>query len=528
MKHFFRQLPWFLLPALAGWCAVSWMKGPIRTSESAEVVKPVSTADTAAVLYRKVAWKSTDAASTVEWEAFIRLLATTTDKELLWKYYHEKTDSGTTAFIQRRLIELDPANTIRRALSEADGALIDTWGAAIANGWAVHQSDEMLANTLHEISPDLRKRKEPGVHFAMQALTRALGLDRVLRIGLAAEFDAIPECADWVFFNLAQTSPDLARNSLGRISNPVMLAKARAGFLRGLVISHPEETLRWLETPDFAQSEADAAALRAVVADKSPASLMPVLARRSELRQDVNLLKTMAKGLGNEPQAAAWGNNVLDGSIRREFLIELALAQMSVNQQAALDTLAMLPQKDRTNFLQERNFRWDAAMKAHPILERYCRTHISYHERDAFNTLAKTDPQAAFQQLQPSLPRMSDSDKFNAACQISNTAPGLAWQLLQPQPGQQIDNKYYSFLANWVTKDPTAAAAWATEHPIQNRDANLNIVSTLADMDEAKARTFADSLGDPELRNQAAKLVRQRATSRSFFLNNAPATSINK
>ena len=91
----------------------------------------------------------------------------------------------------------------------------------------------------------------------------------------------------------AQTSSDLARNSLGRISNPVMLAKARAGFLRWLVISHPEETLRWLETPDFAQSEADAAAVRAVVADKRPASLMPVLARRSELRQDVNLLKEM-------------------------------------------------------------------------------------------------------------------------------------------------------------------------------------------------------------------------------------------
>ncbi len=366
MKRIAHAVCWFFLPAAAAWVGTTCLVQP----PPAPAISPAGLAraeeEKPDALFSRVQWKSPDHASTPEWEALLRMLATTTDTALLWKYLGLCNDDATCAFIQRRLVELDPAGTITRAVRDSEHHLIDTWANAIAWGWAVHQTDDVLTATLRSVSGDLRKIKEPGVHHAMLAFTRCLGVERVLRLGLAAEFDALPATWQWIFQHMAMDSPEAALQKIGLVKNPALLAAARQGLLRGLADSRPDEALRLLETDDF--SAIDSASTRLQIAEKSPASLMPVLARHPELRKQADLLDAMAKNLGRDPQAAAWGNSLLEGGVRREFLSDLAKAQAGWDQRAALDTLAMLPEPERISFLEGSQAGWDAAALEHPVL----------------------------------------------------------------------------------------------------------------------------------------------------------------
>ncbi len=74
------------------------------------------------------------------------------------------------------------------------------------------------------------------------------------------------------------------------------------------------------------------------------------------------------------------------------------------------------------------------------------------------------------------------------------------------------------YFDDWVQHDPAAAADWAAAHTLPHRSTTMSLVTALADTDEARARTYANSLPDPDWRQQALTLVRQRTAGRAMIL----------
>lgn len=139
---------------------------------------------------------------------------------------------------------------------------------------------------------------------------------------------------------------------LERICRPVMLELAEKDPVQAQALFH---AMGW---PDGSHD------LLEKWADADPAAAFAEVAQAGW----DSLGNTMAKNLGRDPQAAAWGNSLLEGGVRREFLSDLAKAQAGWDQRAALDTLAMLPEPERISFLEGSQAGWDAAALEHPVL----------------------------------------------------------------------------------------------------------------------------------------------------------------
>ena len=455
---------------------------------------------------QRLDWKNPEISGTVPWESFVRRVAACTDQETLWSIYRGPINSVTAALIQHRLMELAPADTLRRALQDTDGAR-EMWGMAIGHAWAVHESDEVLASAIQQWAPTLKAVKEPQVHHYLRDLTRCLGVERIIRLCQQTGFDAIPDVWHWLFSHCGKTSPELAASLMGKVP-PAMMNSAREGYINGLIESRPEQALHWLGTQEFDPAKADA--LRLKLAEKIPGSLMLHLEKIPRLLKDQNLLKEMVKGLGSNSEAAAWGNRVLEGAVRREFLANLAQVQLRGNPIAALDTLALLPEDAVASFLSGSIFDFPSAVREHPVYRRFSRKHFTPSEKAEIQTLLKSDPGASLQQALRASHRMDEQTKSNIAITLSQESAALAWQFIQPPPGRELSDHQVRYLSDWSQEDPAAAAEWATGRELEAPSVVLDLARNLADVDEQAAEAFVGRISDEALRQQARLAVTQR------------------
>ncbi len=503
---------WLLLPMLFGWWVVGRWTGQ-ASMKPAETKVSLAASPAEQTLHSRVNWKQDFPAITPEWEDYVCMLATSRDAAFLWRCYQSQGDEGVDGLIQRRLVELSVEDALAKALTDSSSNA-DTWGEAFAAGWAIHQTDEALITFVKNLAPQLSKYTTASPVWILRSLNRRLGGSRVLSLALATDFAGLPEVCHYLFRELAQANPSEAHAALAKVTTAPMLAAARLGYWGGLAHSRPAEALALLEAPDFTANQPPE--LLTTVLEKNAALLLPLLAKRPDLRNE-DFLKNLAHKLGKDTSAVAWANSVLEGRTRRDFLFALSYAQMDTPSRA-LDTLALVPEKERHQYLKANPGRFGPEVQEHPILQRYRLLNFTAEEAGEIKKLAKTDADAAVALANEKVRKMTHDDLKTIARSVADADPAAAWTLLAdrlpkvPKFSRDTDLRAqgWDIFDKWASQDPAAAAQWTQGNPAALPETKVpELLGWLADADEAKARAFINTLTKPEQQQQAQRILQE-------------------